>query len=287
MAGSPPTIPASLDASVAWAARMAARRAHASWRPSHASRRFGIELRRFAGPGHLPRSDRASAHRAPDRPARRTHHAGRGAADGGRDDQRREARPGAADRRLRLPQPALPGSADAGDARLRGARDRRARQPRSLVGRRGGQARAGARRRRGAAQPAHDDHAAPRAPADRRAGRRVHRTRAPRRSGEGAASRPAEHRPVAHRRGGGRPVAARRAAGAVRAHARRPGHARAPARVRRRPDRRTQVRARPLRIAPPRGTSARITNRRARSTSAPASAPRWCRSASAIAASAR
>ena len=29
---------------------MAARRAHASWRPSHASRRFGIELRRFAGP---------------------------------------------------------------------------------------------------------------------------------------------------------------------------------------------------------------------------------------------
>ena len=33
--------------------------------------------------------------------------------------------------------------------------------------------------------------------------------------------------------------------------------------------------------------SARITNRRARSTSAPASAPRWCRSASAIAASAR
>jgi len=29
---------------------MAARRAHASWRPSLASRRFGIELRRFAGP---------------------------------------------------------------------------------------------------------------------------------------------------------------------------------------------------------------------------------------------
>ncbi|HEY5447766.1 MAG TPA: metallophosphoesterase [Polyangia bacterium] len=50
MAGSPPTIPASLDASVAWAARMAARRAHHSWRPSLAARRFGIELRRFAGP---------------------------------------------------------------------------------------------------------------------------------------------------------------------------------------------------------------------------------------------
>ncbi|HMF43520.1 MAG TPA: metallophosphoesterase, partial [Polyangia bacterium] len=29
---------------------MAARRAHASWRPSLASRRYGIELRRFAGP---------------------------------------------------------------------------------------------------------------------------------------------------------------------------------------------------------------------------------------------
>ncbi|HXU01989.1 MAG TPA: hypothetical protein VN903_13545, partial [Polyangia bacterium] len=50
MAGSPPLVPASLDASVAWAARMAARRAHADWRPSSASRRFGIELRRFAGP---------------------------------------------------------------------------------------------------------------------------------------------------------------------------------------------------------------------------------------------
>ena len=50
MAGSHPTVPASLDASVAWAARMAARRAHADWRPSLASRRFGIELRRFAGP---------------------------------------------------------------------------------------------------------------------------------------------------------------------------------------------------------------------------------------------
>jgi len=50
VAGSPPLVPASLDASVAWAARMAARRAHADWRPSSASRRFGIELRRFAGP---------------------------------------------------------------------------------------------------------------------------------------------------------------------------------------------------------------------------------------------
>jgi uncharacterized protein len=42
------------------AARLAAREAHASWRPSSAGRRFGIELRRFAGPaiyaetlGHL------------------------------------------------------------------------------------------------------------------------------------------------------------------------------------------------------------------------------------------
>ena len=46
-------------------------------------------------------------------------------------------------------------------------------------------------RRRGAAQPAHDDHAAPRAPAGGRPRRRVHRPRAPRRSGEGAAPRPA------------------------------------------------------------------------------------------------
>ena len=50
MAGSPPTTPASVDATAAWAARMEARRAHANWRPSMASRRFGIELRRFAGP---------------------------------------------------------------------------------------------------------------------------------------------------------------------------------------------------------------------------------------------
>ena len=32
------------------AARMAVRRAHASWRPSRAARRYGIQLRRFAGP---------------------------------------------------------------------------------------------------------------------------------------------------------------------------------------------------------------------------------------------
>ena len=29
---------------------MAARRAHATWRPSHGARRYGIALRRFAGP---------------------------------------------------------------------------------------------------------------------------------------------------------------------------------------------------------------------------------------------
>jgi uncharacterized protein len=34
----------------AWAARMAVRRAHASWRPSREARRYGIQLRRFAGP---------------------------------------------------------------------------------------------------------------------------------------------------------------------------------------------------------------------------------------------
>jgi len=50
VAGSSPPIPASVDATAAWAARMAARRAHANWRPSLASRRYGIELRRFAGP---------------------------------------------------------------------------------------------------------------------------------------------------------------------------------------------------------------------------------------------
>ena len=33
-----------------WAARMAVRRAHASWRPSREARRYGMQLRRFAGP---------------------------------------------------------------------------------------------------------------------------------------------------------------------------------------------------------------------------------------------
>jgi predicted MPP superfamily phosphohydrolase len=50
----------SVDESAAWAARMAAKRAHASWRPSRAALRYRIKLRRFAGPaaysdriGHL------------------------------------------------------------------------------------------------------------------------------------------------------------------------------------------------------------------------------------------
>jgi predicted MPP superfamily phosphohydrolase len=50
----------SVDDSAAWAARMAARRAHASWRPSRDGVRHRIQLRRFAGPaaysdkiGHL------------------------------------------------------------------------------------------------------------------------------------------------------------------------------------------------------------------------------------------
>ena len=54
MASSPPysdsKAPPSVDASVAWAARMAARRAHATWRPSEGASRYGIRLRRFAGP---------------------------------------------------------------------------------------------------------------------------------------------------------------------------------------------------------------------------------------------
>ncbi|HVT06554.1 MAG TPA: metallophosphoesterase [Polyangia bacterium] len=33
-----------------WSARLAARRAHANWRPSRDARRYGIQLRRFAGP---------------------------------------------------------------------------------------------------------------------------------------------------------------------------------------------------------------------------------------------
>ena len=50
MSGSSPMTPATLDATTAWAARMAARRAHATSRPSWAARRYGIQLRRFAGP---------------------------------------------------------------------------------------------------------------------------------------------------------------------------------------------------------------------------------------------
>lgn len=48
----------SVDEAAAWAARMAARRAHASWRPSRAAIRYGIKLRRFAGPAAY--SDRLS-----------------------------------------------------------------------------------------------------------------------------------------------------------------------------------------------------------------------------------
>jgi uncharacterized protein len=41
---------ASEEARAAWAARMAVRRAHATWRPSREARRYGMQLRRFAGP---------------------------------------------------------------------------------------------------------------------------------------------------------------------------------------------------------------------------------------------
>ena len=75
------------------------------------------------------------------------------------------------------------------------------------------------------------DHAARRAAADRRPRRRVHRARAPRRGGQGPAQGSADDRPVAHRRGGRRPVAPRRAAGAVGPHPRRPGHGGAAARA--------------------------------------------------------
>jgi predicted MPP superfamily phosphohydrolase len=54
VSGSFPTltadVPATVEEAVAWAARMAARRAHATWRPSNGARRYGIQLRRFAGP---------------------------------------------------------------------------------------------------------------------------------------------------------------------------------------------------------------------------------------------
>ena len=52
VSGSHPTVtvPATVEDAAAWAARMAARRAHATWRPSNGARRYGIALRRFAGP---------------------------------------------------------------------------------------------------------------------------------------------------------------------------------------------------------------------------------------------
>lgn len=52
MSGSHPTVtvPATVEDAAAWAARMEARRAHANWRPSNGARRYGIALRRFAGP---------------------------------------------------------------------------------------------------------------------------------------------------------------------------------------------------------------------------------------------
>jgi uncharacterized protein len=54
VSGSFPTLtaeaPPTVDDAAAWAARMAARRAHATWRPSNGARRYGIALRRFAGP---------------------------------------------------------------------------------------------------------------------------------------------------------------------------------------------------------------------------------------------
>jgi len=52
VSGSHPTVtvPPTVEDAAAWAARMAARRAHATWRPSNGARRYGIALRRFAGP---------------------------------------------------------------------------------------------------------------------------------------------------------------------------------------------------------------------------------------------
>ncbi len=55
LAGSPafpsdPSTPPTVDEAAAWAARMAARRAHATSRPTWGSRRYNIQLRRFAGP---------------------------------------------------------------------------------------------------------------------------------------------------------------------------------------------------------------------------------------------
>jgi predicted MPP superfamily phosphohydrolase len=43
-------VPTTVKDAAAWAARMAARRAHAGSRPSTGARRYGIALRRFAGP---------------------------------------------------------------------------------------------------------------------------------------------------------------------------------------------------------------------------------------------
>jgi predicted MPP superfamily phosphohydrolase len=47
---SDPATPPTVDEAAVWAARMAARRAHATSRPHSAARRYNIQLRRFAGP---------------------------------------------------------------------------------------------------------------------------------------------------------------------------------------------------------------------------------------------
>ena len=235
-----------------------------------------IRVRRFAGPAAYVGALSPPADRAPHRPPRRPGDALPGPARSGGPGQRREARPGGDHGRLRLPQPALPGPADRAHARVHGAGAGRAGQPR-LLGRRrrGPRTRSLRGGRRGAAQPAHHRHPAATSSC-RCVGLDDAYTGHARRDEavKGLRKDMPDPGAVPHRRGGRRPVAARRPAGAGRPHPRRPGHLRPPAR-----DRGRQA-------SPATSTStactARARHRRprsrrtqaARSTSAPASAPR-------------
>ena len=151
----------------------------------------------------------------------------------------REAGSGAADRRLRLPQPALPGRADRPGAPLR-----RARRSRCWAITTTGRAptRSAWRCERGGVEVLRNRHTTITLRHERLqvVGLDDAYTGHARLDEAVKGLRPdlPSHRHLAHRGGGGRPVAARRPAGAVGTHARRPGHAGAAARAGGRHDRR-------------------------------------------------
>ena len=233
MSGSHPTVtvPPTVEDAAAWAARMAARRAHATWRPSNGARRYGIALRRFAGPAtyrsqvsHLRIAHLTDLHVGRITPfeVQRTavemtnaEHPDLVLLSGDFVchsqlylDQLAEVI-----RLFQAPVIAVLGNHDywsGADEVQHGA---------------------SAGRGRGAAQPQHHHHPAFRAPAGGRPRRRVHRPRAARRRRQRAAQGPAGDRAVPHRRGGGRSVAARHPARPVGAHARRAGDAGAASRA--------------------------------------------------------